>query len=43
MALLGFVDGDNASTGHGYLDIVDFHFTKLHQRECQSSRAFFVG
>src|SRR5574344_2583757 len=24
MTLLGFVDGDNASTGHGYLDIVDF-------------------
>lgn len=24
MALLGLVDGDNAGTGHGYLDIVDF-------------------
>lgn len=24
MTLLGFSDGDNASTGHGYLDIVDF-------------------
>lgn len=24
MTLLGLADGDNASTGHGYLDIVDF-------------------
>lgn len=24
MTLLGFSDGDNATTGHGYLDIVDF-------------------
>jgi serine/threonine-protein kinase HipA len=24
MALLGLTDGDNAATGHGYLDIVDF-------------------
>lgn len=24
MTLLGLVDGDNSSTGHGYLDIVDF-------------------
>ena len=24
MTLLGLTDGDNASTGHGYLDIVDF-------------------
>lgn len=24
MTMLGLVDGDNASTGHGYLDIVDF-------------------
>ena len=24
MALLGLNDGDNANTGHGYLDIVDF-------------------
>ena len=24
MTLLGLSDGDNATTGHGYLDIVDF-------------------
>ncbi|MBL3955741.1 HipA domain-containing protein, partial [Bacteroides thetaiotaomicron] len=24
MTLLGLNDGDNATTGHGYLDIVDF-------------------
>lgn len=24
MTMLGFTDGDNATTGHGYLDIVDF-------------------
>ena len=24
MTLLGLNDGDNATTGHGYIDIVDF-------------------
>ncbi|MDE6642972.1 MAG: type II toxin-antitoxin system HipA family toxin [Muribaculaceae bacterium] len=34
LTLLGLTDGDNASTGHGYLDIVDFiiqHGSKVEQ------------
>lgn len=35
MTLLGLTDGDNATTGHGYLDIVDFIIQ--HCRDVQSN------
>lgn len=35
MTLLGLEDGDNATTGHGYLDIVDFILQNCTDVECR--------
>ncbi len=33
LTLMGLTDGDNAATGHGYLDIVDFILSRSHNAE----------
>ena len=40
MTLLGLTDGDNASTGHGYLDIVDFIVQSCTQVEANLQELF---
>ena len=40
MTLLGLADGDNASTGHGYLDIVDFIVQSCTQVEANLQELF---